>query len=409
MVVGPCLSQSGYGYQTRFALKALRSREDLFDIYIQPIPWGQTGWLWEDNEFRRWMDERITATQVAIHQKQLSIEMSLQVTIPNEWKKMAPINIGYTAGIETTKVSPNWLQKGNEEVDKIIVVSTHSKMVYEETKATATNQQTGQEVSYKLEKAVEVVNYCVEHHDASPIDNLNLDLDFNFLAMSQWSPRKNFENTIKWWVEEFIDQEVGLVIKTNVRANNLIDRHHTEDKIKELLLKYPDRKCKIYLLHGDLTSNQIHGLYQHPKIKAFINIAHGEGFGLPLFEAAQHGLPIVTIGWSGQLDYLCHNGVNLFQEVDYTLQPIQKEAVWPGVIEGDSMWAFADQGSYKMSLRKVYKKWPDAKNRADELKSLIHQKFNSKEIYQQFCNHFYDEKEAKKLEEEIEALLQDLV
>ena len=42
-VKGPVLSQSGYGEQARFALRALRSREDLFDVYIQPIPWGKTG------------------------------------------------------------------------------------------------------------------------------------------------------------------------------------------------------------------------------------------------------------------------------------------------------------------------------------------------------------------------------
>ena len=42
-VRGPVLSQSGYGEQSRFALRALRSREDLFDIYVQPIAWGKTG------------------------------------------------------------------------------------------------------------------------------------------------------------------------------------------------------------------------------------------------------------------------------------------------------------------------------------------------------------------------------
>ena len=58
-VRGPVLSQSGYGEQSRFALRALRSREDLFDIYIQPIPWGKTGWVWENSEFRQWIDERV--------------------------------------------------------------------------------------------------------------------------------------------------------------------------------------------------------------------------------------------------------------------------------------------------------------------------------------------------------------
>ena len=51
--------------------------------------------------------------------------------------------------------------------------------------------------------------------------------DFNFLMVSQISPRKNMVNAIKWWVEEFIDQEVGLVLKCNFRRNCFIDFEHT--------------------------------------------------------------------------------------------------------------------------------------------------------------------------------------
>ena len=150
LVRAPVLSQSGYGEQSRFALRALKSREDLFDIFIVPISWGKTGWIWEDNEFRQWMDERITLTQVLIQKKQINIDISLQVTIPNEFENLAPINIGYTAGIETTKVAPVWLQKGND-MNKLLLVSNHANNVYKNTVAIATNSQTGEELNYKLE------------------------------------------------------------------------------------------------------------------------------------------------------------------------------------------------------------------------------------------------------------------
>ena len=38
LVRGPALSQTGYGEQCRFALRSLKSREDLFDIYLLNIP-----------------------------------------------------------------------------------------------------------------------------------------------------------------------------------------------------------------------------------------------------------------------------------------------------------------------------------------------------------------------------------
>ena len=141
LVKGPVLSQSGYGEQSRFALRALKSREDLFDIYIQPINWGQTGWIWEENDFRKWMDGRILETQILIQQKQLQPDVSLQITIPNEFQKICPINIGYTAGIETNKCSSQWLPKCNE-MDKVLVVSNHAKTSIIDTVAEATNQQT---------------------------------------------------------------------------------------------------------------------------------------------------------------------------------------------------------------------------------------------------------------------------
>lgn len=155
-VRGPVLTQSGYGEQSRFALRALRSRPDLFDVYIQPTGWGNCGWIWQDTEFRRWMDEKITETQIKLQQKELIPDISLQVTIPNEFQRLAPINIGYTAGIETDRCSLEWLQKGNQ-MDKILVVSNHSKSSYAGTTPKSTNPETGEELVYRLETPVDVV------------------------------------------------------------------------------------------------------------------------------------------------------------------------------------------------------------------------------------------------------------
>jgi len=384
-VKGPVLSQSGYGEQARFALRALRSREDLFDIYIQAIPWGKTGWIWEESEFREWIDAKILKTQMAAQQKQLSIDVSLQITIPNEFEKIAPVNLGYTAGIETTLVSPQWLPKGNE-MDKLLVVSEHAKTSFQETSALIKNSQTGEEKPYRLTTSIDVVHETTPRANPEPIENLDLKTDFNFLLVSQFGIRKNFENSITWWIEEFHDQNVGLIIKTNTASNSIMDHERTETALQNIMLKYSDRKCKVYLLHGDLSSGQMTWLYQHEKIKALINISHGEGFGLPMFEAAREALPIIAIGWSGHLDFLRHGRKDYFQKVDHKLDKVQKQAVWKGVIEPEVEWAYADQGSYKMVLRSTKKKWKKAKKTAEELQVILNEKFNEEKLFEGFCN-----------------------
>lgn len=385
---GPVLSQSGYGEQARFALRALRSKEDLFDIYIVPINWGKTGWVSLDNEERAWIDTRIREAQ--LHTMNGGhFDISIQVTIPNEWEKMAPVNIGYTAGIETTKVAPLWLQKVNQ-MDKVIVVSNHSKDVFESTTYQAQHPNTGETISLECSTPIEVVNYPVRPVVTNKI-KLDLDYDFNYLAISQWGPRKNFTNLINWFIEENFDQEVGLVLKTSIENNSLADRKRTEDRLKKIISSHGDIKCKVYLLHGDLTPEELSGLYNNKKIKCLISTAHGEGYGLPLFEAAYNGLPVIMHNWSGQSDFLYipqSNGKKkpMFATVEYELQTVQKEAVWDGVIQADSQWAFPLESSFKKRLREVRTGYTRFKRNATKLKKHLVENFTEEIMYNKFTD-----------------------
>ena len=382
----PLLTRSGYGEQARFALRSLRAHEDEFDIFIQPLEWGKTSWINDLNEEREWIDQTIEKSIYFIQQGG-KFDYSLQVTVPNEFENIADVNIGYTAGIETTKVAPQWLEKSNI-MDRLIVVSNHSKEVFEKTVYTAVNQTTKEEVPYTLQTPVDVVNYPVKKYDSLPELELNLEYDFNFLCISQMGPRKNLPNLIKWFVKEFKDDEVGLVIKTNIMKNSLVDRLATEDRIKKVIAsETKDKKCKVYLLHGDMTDEEIHSLYLHGKIKSFVSFTHGEGFGLPLFEAAYSGLPVVAPGWSGQCDFLFDESKKShFYNVAFDIQPIQEDAVWDGVVQKDSMWSFAREDSARNQMRKCYEDVSAGNVSACEYAIELSERFEENKLYDQFVD-----------------------
>ena len=386
LIMAPILTRSGYGEQSRFALRALRSRPDLFDIYIQPLQWGQTSWIMEEDEEKDWIDVTIEKT-IAFLQQGGGFDATLQITIPNEWKRISPVDIGFTAGMETTKVAHEWIQKGNE-MTRILVVSEHSANVYRNTAYVATHNQTGEQTELSLQVPVATINYPVKDFgEQQPLD-LKLDYDFNFMAMAQFGPRKNLPNTVKWFIEEFHDEEVGLLVKSSIAKNCHMDRQRLFTDMKGLLAAFPERKCKVYLLHGDMTDKEIHSLFEHPKVKGFLTLTHGEGFGLPIFEAAYTGLPVVAPGWSGQLDFLVDpkTGISHFYNVEYDLQQIPEQAVWDGVIIKDSLWAYPREHSAKQQMRRCYADLT-SENREDTIEEvqnyaeILHEVFSEEKQY----------------------------
>ena len=83
--------------------------------------------------------------------------------------------------------------------------------------------------------------------------------------------------------------------------------------------------------------------------------------GITLFEAAYNGLPLVTITWGGQMDFICKPNkkgkrVPHVARVDYNLEPVPRDILWPGVIVEGSEWAVAKEASYKRAIRDILTK-----------------------------------------------------
>jgi glycosyltransferase involved in cell wall biosynthesis len=412
LIRGPILTRSGYGEQARFAYRSLKSRPDLFDVFLAPTNWGNTSWIVDDNEERKEMDRIIRDTTIHIHncnqQGLLPFDASIQVTIPQEWERISPKNIGYTAGTETTNISHKWVEHC-QNVDRIIAVSNHTKEAFENTEYEGKNKA-GQQVTARCNTPIDVVSFPAKGLEIQEVD-FEPSTEFNYLVVAQWSERKNMNKTIQGFLQEFQTEPVGLIIKTNLGKNCLLDRQHCMAQIKQFVDNFDsapmkmdeERKCKIYLLHGTMTDEEIAGLYVHPKVKALVNIAHGEGFGLPMFEAAQAGLPIIAPNWGGQKDFLNAPVTTrrkggktktrvrfLATKVDYNIKPIQKEAVWENILIPQSRWCFAIDKSYKLALRAVYRNYDRATSDAKKLKKHVEENFSEEGQKAKFVDSVYE-------------------
>ena len=374
IVRGPALSRSGYGEHCRTVLRALNASDDEYDVYLINTNWGQTGWVHEDNEERRWIDSLIMKT-VTLGAKQslntVRFDLSLQVQLPTEWSNMANKNIGITAGIETTKASDNWTARITN-VDKVIVPSNHSKQCFSHSEAAKQN--------------IDVVPFAFRDIDPAPLD-LELSTDFNFLSVALWSPRKNIEQTIVSFLQEFKDDEVGLILKTSIKSGSTIDRYYTKERLTNLLKNFPeDRKCKVYLLHGSVTDNEMSSLYRDKRVCCYVSTSHGEGFGLPMFEAASAGMPVISPNWGGQQDFLSITKTNSRKEnlsltVKHEIAEVADRDLWDDIIVKGSKWCYPDTTSLKSRMREAYENPTKQNKRALKLQKHIKKSFTEDKIY----------------------------
>ena len=106
----------------------------------------------------------------------------------------------------------------------------------------------------------------------------------------------------------------------------------------------------IYLIHGDLTDEEMNILYNHSKVKTLVNLAKGEGFGRPLLEFSQSRKPIIASNWSGHLDFLHPDYTSL---VPGEIKPIHASAQVKDMLMPDSQW-FQFDIDYAIKLFKDY-------------------------------------------------------
>lgn len=296
LFTAPVGTRSGYGHHARDIVRTLIDM-DKFDIKIMDLRWGGTprDALKTDNPDHIPIIQRLLKTNQLPKQPEIHVHL----TVPNEYQPIAKYNIGITAGIETTMCSPEWIE-GLNRMNLNIVPSTHARDVFQKTTWTQREQGTNRPVrQLKLEKPIEVlfegtdtnVYHKLNKEDEWPkavVDEMkNVKTSFNFLFVGHWlkgelgQDRKDVGMLVKVFLDSFKGQKnpPGLILKTSGAGFSVMDREEIMHRINVLKnMSGNDNLPPIYLLHGELTDEEMNALYNHPKVKAHISFTKGEGF-----------------------------------------------------------------------------------------------------------------------------------
>tara|TARA_Y100000593_G_scaffold57224_1_gene106519 strand:+ start:1940 stop:3301 length:1362 start_codon:yes stop_codon:yes gene_type:complete len=400
LICGPLGTSSGYGAHARDLFHAFYNT-DKYNIKVIDVPWGSTprNALKRNNENDKKILDRLLDIRQGI---KVQPDIYVDIRIPNEFQQIGKYNIGITAGIETDAVSPAWIE-GCNKMDLIIVPSEHSKKGFLHSNydklhdlPNGEKQKVGE---LKLEKPIEVVFEGAYEDIYKPLKTSEMESEifrfiddkvsehYAFLHVGQWvkgnygEDRKDIGRMLKVFYETFANKEKqpAMILKSNGANYSILDREDTLDKINNIKKSFPkDWKLpNVYLLHGDLTNEEMNGLYNHPKVKSLVSFTHGEGFGRPLLEATMTGLPVIASNWSGHVDFLDTEDSLL---LGGTLNQVPKSAVWKDIIIPESKWFTVNEQDCYKAFMYAFEKSDEMRRRSQSLMKKNRDKFTHKKM-----------------------------
>lgn len=366
----PIDTYSGYGARSRDFLKALYElKKEEWEFQILSQRWGVTPWGYIDanKEEWGWVSPLVNLTG----QLQRQPDVWIQITVPNEFQPIGKYNIGVTAGIETTICDASWIE-GVNRMNVTLTSSDHSKKVFESSQFEKRDQQGRTIAHVKLEKPVEVLFegvdlskyfFTEEVNKTDLVKSLDeIEESFCFLFVGHWlqgelgEDRKNTGLMLKTFLETFQNKKdkPALIMKTSSAGSSIMDRHDILKKIDAIRNSVGSNLPNVYLLHGEMSDEDMNNLYNHKKVKAMFNLTKGEGFGRPILEFAMVKKPIIVSAWSGHMDFLTQDLTCL---LGGELKNVHPSASVQNMILQESQWFNPNVTQAKYYLREVYENY----------------------------------------------------
>ena len=360
VIASPVATQSGYGHHAREVIaNFIEQRGKEWDIKLLSLPWGHTPFTYPIP--MDW-NQRIIPMPITYQP-----DIWVQVTVPNEFQAIGKYNIGVTAGTEGDICPEAWIDNLNS-MQLVIVPTTFTKTVFENTA-----KQHNKLITTRIEVIPEYFDETIYNNNVtgqlSVLDQITESSAF--LSVGHWlqgqlgEDRKNIGGVIHCFFETYKNQKdaPALILKTSGATYSVMDRFEIESKINQVREMFGNAKLpNVYLLHGDLTDEEMNLLYNHPKVKAMISFTKAEGFGRPLLEFSTTGKPIIAPHYSGQADFLKKDFICALAGGLTEIHPTTRNEF---LIEG-AKWFTPDYGHASKMIKDVlknYKKWQELAKR----------------------------------------------
>jgi glycosyltransferase involved in cell wall biosynthesis len=325
---GPLLNSTGYSEFGRYFVRAFHEHHIPFctkviDVESSRPDLGQLGSVISSSQ-----NDSGTTVNIINMTPELAVKF---------FKPRMP-NVIFTM-FETTRIPAGWVRHCNT-ADAIFVPCEWNKEVF---------------VGSGVKKPVHVVApgvFISDFAETGISNHLNIQPQpqFSFYSVFQWSERKNPIGLLRAYFSEFTGcSDVALILKTYGANFSAAERQRVRSLIQDVkkqmnLSHFP----KIALIPDMLSTKQMQDL--HKQGDCFVLPHRAEGFGMPHMEAMAWGRPVITTGFSGNMDFMSPDVALL---LNFQFTPVANMS-WIKWYEGNMMWAEPDLGQLRQHMRFAY-------------------------------------------------------
>ena len=285
LVIGPYRGSTGYDRHTRELTRQLL--QNGFDIQLY--------------EFKRWSPPLPLSQQDPFFDKlnkPTGATTCLQFLTPSHARPLNGLkNINYTM-FEAVRIPDSWVESAHQ-MDLIIVPNQYGKNIWMESGVPGGK--------------IEICPLAVDGKFFSGAsDPLGTPLDETrpfsgytnrFLNIAEFRPRKNHMGLIRSWLKATNKNDDAVLILKLSSSPDTFFRFQANLRNLEKTLNKPLREAApLVLINRQLSHDEIRALYHSST--HYISMSRGEGWDLPMMEAAAAGLNLIAPGHSGYGEYV---------------------------------------------------------------------------------------------------------